>query len=111
MSIILESVASRYLNVNIFVFVIYRSISTHNETVSSSLTNNNEWYYNMKHKYCGKAIIFNHHKFDYGNLDPRHGFEVDGFNLKASLEKLGFCVTEYVDLTLKKLDKTITLCM
>lgn len=111
MSIIFESILSRYLNVNMFVFMIYRSISANNKTVSSSLTNKDEWYYNMKHKYCGIAIIFNHHKFEYGNHDPRHGSEVDGFNLKASLEKLGFCVTEYVDLTLKKLDKKISLCM
>lgn len=91
--------------------MIYRSISTSNEAVGSSLINKDEWYYNMKHKHCGIAIIFNHHKFQYKDLDQRHGFEVDGFNLKASLEKLGFCVIQYVDLTLKKLDKTISLCM
>lgn len=64
----------------------------------------------MHHKYCGKALIFNHVNFQIKELQPRAGTELDSFNLEASLKKLGFDVIVYVDLSLDELNKAIDYC-
>lgn len=52
--------------------------------------------YSMDYGKKGKAIIFNHHKFD-GNLSAREGTNVDAANLKNTLTKLGFSVEVHQD--------------
>lgn len=64
----------------------------------------------MNHKYRGKAIIFNHENFQIGDLKPRTGTGMDCYNLEASLKKLGFDVTPYVDLTLSEINKKVEHC-
>lgn len=69
------------------------------------------WYYNMKHKHRGVALIFNHQNFEVGDLKPRNGTEVDCFNLGSVLQKLDFDVTSYADLTYKEMDEKIEYCV
>lgn len=64
----------------------------------------------MRHKYRGKAIIFNHENFQIRDLKPRAGTALDCYNLEVSLKKLGFDVTPYVDLTLDDLGKKLDYC-
>jgi len=51
--------------------------------------------YFMKHKYRGKAIIFNHYEFLRNKKSARSGTEVDEKNLKEKFGKLGFNVEVY----------------
>lgn len=92
------------------LFYDYRFKSTP-RGIGISSTEKDAWYYNMNHKYRGKAIIFNHEHFEIRDLKPRAGTANDCLNLEASLKKLGFDVTPYVDLTLKELDKVVDHCM
>jgi len=94
-----------------FYFFNYRFKSTLEHVVGFSSTDKDAWYYNMNHKYRGKAIIFNHQNFQIRDLKARNGTGVDCFNLESSLKKLGFEVTPYVDLTLDELDKKVEYCM
>lgn len=55
-------------------------------------------HYNMGHKKRGLALIFNHEKFECGNLKPRAGTNEDCKNLKECLINLGFDVHVFVDL-------------
>lgn len=81
----------------------------HQESIINSKVK--DAYYNMDHKYRGKAIIFNHEKFEMSDLPPRVGTENDCRDLQFSLNNLGFEVTSYVDLTLNELEKTLEHCM
>lgn len=65
----------------------------------------------MDHKYNGKAIIFKNEIFQFRDDSPTAEIRIDCSNLEASLKKLGFDVTTYVDLTLIELIKTIEKCM
>lgn len=65
----------------------------------------------MKHKYRGKAVIFNHENFEIRDLKSRAGTSLDRFNLESSLQRLGFDVTPYEDLTLDELSKKLDHCM
>lgn len=53
----------------------------------------------MNHKYRGKAIIFNHIKFQDEDLPEREGAERDVKRLKKTLLKLGFIEREIEVLT------------
>jgi len=55
-------------------------------------------YYNMGHYKRGKAVIFNHHKFDEYSLGRRDGTMKDSNDLKDVLENLKFDVSVYTDL-------------
>jgi len=81
--------------------------STPRQGLGISSTDKDAWYYNMHHKYRGKAIIFNHENFQIRDLKSRTGTGLDCINLEASLKNLGFDVTPYVDLTLDELDKKL----
>ena len=59
-----------------------------------SMVKNEE--YKMDHKRRGKAIIFNHEKFE--NLEERSGTAVDVTVLRETYEALGFEVTVYHNL-------------
>jgi len=74
-------------------------------------TDKDKWYYNMNHKHRGIALIFNHQNFEVGDLKTRNGTEMDCFNLGSSLQKLGFDVTTYTDLTYKEMDEKIEYCV
>lgn len=56
-------------------------------------------YYNMKHKYRGIAILFNHEHFEIHSLKSRTGTNVDSDNLSKVLKALGFHVTVLNNLT------------
>lgn len=70
-------------------------------------TNKRDYFYNMKHKRRGVAVIFNHENFTLPSLKQRNGTEEDCVNLEATLQSLGFETTKYRDLTLKELDAVI----
>jgi len=93
------------------VYCITRFRNTSRSNAGLSSTDKEAWYYNMNHKYRGKAIIFNHENFQVRDLKPRTGTGLDCFNLEASLKKLGFDVVPYVDLTLKEMDEKLDYCM
>nr|BAM62939.1 caspase-1 [Lymantria dispar] len=59
----------------------------------------NDPYYNMKHKYRGMAILFNHEHFNIHSLKSRTGTNVDCDNLSKVLKSLGFRVTVLNNLT------------
>ncbi|PSN37219.1 hypothetical protein C0J52_12652 [Blattella germanica] len=46
--------------------------------------------YNMNHKRRGKAVIFNHDKFEHTNMGPRDGSHIDVQRLDTTLSMLGF---------------------
>jgi len=93
------------------LFYNYRFKSAPRPGFGISSTDKDAWYYNMHHKYRGKAIIFNHENFQVRDLKSRAGTGLDCINLEASLKNLGFDVTPYVDLTLDELDKKLDYCM
>lgn len=93
------------------MFYNYRFRNSSRSTFGLSSTDKDAWYYNMKHKKRGVAIIFNHQTFEIGDLKARNGTEVDCFNLGQSLQKLGFDVTPYTDLTSKEIDDKLEYCM
>lgn len=74
------------------------------------MINDDAWYYNMNHKYRGKAIIFNHENFQVRDLKPRLGTRIDCINLEKSLKKLGFDVITYLDLSVEELDEKLSFC-
>jgi len=92
------------------LFFNYRFKSATRQGFGISSTDKDAWYYNMHHKYRGKAIIFNHEHFQVRDLKSRAGTGLDCINLEASLKNLGFDVTPYVDLTLDELDKKLDHC-
>ncbi|XP_050548169.1 caspase-1-like isoform X2 [Daktulosphaira vitifoliae] len=85
----------------------YSFKSTPRQGVGISSTDKDAWYYNMRHKHRGKAIIFNHENFKVGGLKSRSGTGVDCFNLENTLKNLGFEVTLYLDSTLDDLDNAV----
>jgi len=98
---------------NFQFFYSYSSLTTPSKDFGVSSTDKDAWYYNMHHTKRGKAIIFNHEHFQVKNkyLESRNGTEVDCINLAASLNKLGFSVTPYENLTLDELNDKIDYCM
>lgn len=62
--------------------------------------------YNMKHKYRGKALIFNHEFFKNEELKRRVGTEKDCADLVRVLTKLGFDVDVHQDLCYKYILRT-----
>jgi len=93
------------------LFYNYRFKSAPRPGYGISSTDKDAWYYNMHHKYRGKAIIFNHENFQVRDLKSRAGTGLDCINLEVSLKNLGFDVTPYVDLTLAELDRKLDYCM
>lgn len=92
-------------------FLNCRFKSANRQESGLSSTDKDAWYYNMHHKYRGKAIIFNHENFQIRDLKSRAGTGLDCFNLETSLKRLGFDVTPYVDLTLAEMEKILDHCM
>lgn len=71
----------------------------------------NENFYNMCHKNRGVAVILNHDSFAEDlDLDPRLGSDVDVKSLKKCLERLGFVVQVYLDLTVAEIDDVLEEC-
>jgi len=65
-------------------------------------------FYNMNHKYRGKAIIFNHYKFSPEiNLPTRSGTNVDRDNLRVVLRQLEFDVEIHNDLRAQDIDRVL----
>ena len=62
----------------------------------------------MSHRRRGKAIIFNHYRFDpKQQLKPRTGTDTDRDNLRVCLRQLDFEVEVYNDLPVKEIDKVL----
>lgn len=79
----------------------------------SCSTYSNE-FYNMNHKYRGKALIFNHQLYATAlDLRPRGGTDKDCKSLVECLKKLAFCVDIFCDLKyaeiIKHIEKTAKL--
>lgn len=92
------------------MFYNFRPSNTSHEEFSISSTDKYALFYNMQHRYRGKALIFNHKDFKMG-LSSRNGTELDCSKLEVSLSKLGFDVESFLDLTLKELNTTLDYCM
>lgn len=93
------------------MFYNYRFQNNTRRVLGISPTDKDAWYYNMNHKYRGKAVIFNHENFEVRDLKSRSGTGTDCYHLESALRNLGFEVTPYVDLTLNELDKKLDYCM
>ncbi|XP_050425971.1 caspase-like [Adelges cooleyi] len=65
-----------------------------------------EIWYNMKHKNRNVALIFNHANFTCGK-DSRYGTDVDCLNLESTFKDLGFNPIPYHDKKLKKICKIV----
>lgn len=89
---------------------IFYDYSTSDRVVGNILSNDDTLYYNMNHKYRGKAIIFNHENFEVGDLKPRLGTRFDCITLEKSLIKLGFDVIIYADFTVEEMDEKLSYC-
>jgi hypothetical protein len=64
--------------------------------------------YNMEHDKRGKAIIFNHEKYeDYLRIPERTGTKIDKLCLKQRLEKLKFEVDIFDDLSRDDINKKL----
>ena len=67
-----------------------------------------EHIYNMNHSRRGKAIIFNHTKFEDSSLSEREGTKVDKTRLSGTLEEvLKFDVEIYEDLRISEMKKIL----
>jgi len=64
-------------------------------------------YYNMDHKFRGKALIFNNTKFRKLSLSDRRGSKKDGKDLETVLGKLGFDVDVLPDYTLEQIQEKL----
>ena len=64
--------------------------------------------YNMNHKRRGKAVIFNHDKFQY--MSSRPGSTADVTALTETYKKLGFEVKKHQDLKRAAIQSVITEC-
>ncbi|XP_002730721.1 caspase-7-like [Saccoglossus kowalevskii] len=70
----------------------------------------NEYEYNMSHCKRGRAIIINNVNFEHcTGLDARTGSDVDARQLVNALERLGFSVTKYDDLSIKRMTTVLRL--
>ena len=67
-----------------------------------------ELTYNMSHAKRGKAIIFNHYKFEDRNLSKRKGTDNDAKRLTGTLENLKFVVEVKEDLRVGQIRKVLT---
>jgi hypothetical protein len=64
--------------------------------------------YNMEHEKRGRAIIFNHEKYEkYLYLDDRTGTDIDKQCLKECFEKLKFDVEVYDDFSREDIKKKL----
>lgn len=75
--------------------------------IANAPTDRHSFYYNMKHKTRGIAVIFNHEDFINPGLKKRTGTAVDSDTLKNVLKGLGFQVTVCHNLTFQKLNDMV----
>lgn len=79
------------------------SSSGYNKYSAKMVTDRHAAEYNMKHKYRGMALIFNHEHFDVMTLKSRAGTNVDCENLARVLKQLDFDVSVHKDCRYKEI--------
>lgn len=85
----------------------YMSSSVSNRNVAKMTTDRYASEYNMRHKYRGRALIFNHEHFEIPSLKSRAGTNVDCENLAQTLKQLYFDVDIYKDCSLREMMRVL----
>lgn len=83
------------------------TFSIGNATVAEMPVDKNAQFYSMNNKRRGKALIFNHKKFDNPKTEDRVGTHMDRRNLVTMFSELGFEVHAYNDLKYKGINEKI----